>query len=68
MKKELKVNKCGVFLKETMVISTDYSEGGMNADGSLRCIESIKQAATFKPLILWNPRKYNKEFIAKAQS
>lgn len=68
MKKELKVNKCGVFLKETMVISTDYSEGGMNADGSLRCIESIKQAATFKPLILWNPRKYNKEIIAKAQS
>ena len=68
MKKGLKFTACGLFIKETMVINTDYSEGGMNADGSLRCIESIKQAATFKPLILWNPRKYNKGVMAKAQS
>lgn len=68
MKKELKITACGIFLKEIMVIKTEYSEEGMNLDGSLRAIENVRQAVTFKPIILWNPKKYNKEVMAKAQS
>lgn len=68
MKKSLKFTACGLFIKETMLIDTIYSEGGMNNDGSIRCIETIKQAATYKPVLVWNPKKYNKEIYIKAQS
>lgn len=68
MKKSLKFTACGLFIKETVLIDTIYSEGGMNSDGSIRCIETTKQAATYKPVLVWNPKKYNKEIYIKAQS
>lgn len=68
MKKSLKITKIGVFLKETMTIKVDYSEEGINLDGTLRCIENTRAAVTFRPILIWDPKKYNKEVIAKAQS
>ena len=68
MKKSLKFTACGLFIKEIVLVDVICSEGGMNSDGSIRCIETITQAATYEPVLVWNPRKYNKEFIAKAQS
>ena len=68
MKKSLKFTGCGIFVKEIMIIKTEYSEEGMNLDGSLRAIETVKQAVTWKPIILWNNKKYNESLRNEAQA
>lgn len=68
MNKEIKFTGCGIFVKEIMIIETEYSEEGMNLDGSLRAIETVKQAVTWKPIILWNNKKYNESLRNEAQA
>lgn len=68
MKKEIKFTKCGIFVKEYMMIELNCSDEGMNEDGSLYCIENVQRAVTIKPLIIWNIKKYNESLTKKAQA
>lgn len=68
MKKEIKFTKCGIFVKEYMMINIECSEEGMNEDGSLHCIENVQRAVNIKPLIVWNNKKYNESLTKKVQA
>lgn len=68
MSKEIKITKCGIFVKEYMMINIECSEEGMNEDGSLHCIENVQRAVNIKPLIIWNTKKYNESLRKEAQA
>lgn len=67
MKEKIIFTSCGIFLKEMMVFETEYSKQGINLDGSLRAIETIQQAVNWKPIIIWNIKKYNESLRKEVQ-
>lgn len=68
MSKEIKITKCGIFVKEYMMINIECSEEGMNEDGSLHYIENVQRAVNIKPLLIWNNKKYNESLRNEAQA